>query len=34
MDKVTKMASTKAPVIEEEDEDETLSYFAKLANDD
>lgn len=33
MDKVTKMASTKAPVIEE-DEDETLSYFAKLANDD
>ena len=34
MDKVTKMASSKAPVIEEEDEDETLSYFAKLANDD
>jgi len=34
MDKVTKMASTKAAVIEEEDEDETLSYFAKLANDD
>jgi hypothetical protein len=34
MDKVTKMASFKAPVIEEEDEDETLSYFAKLANDD
>lgn len=34
MEKVTKMSAAKSPVVDDDDEDETLSYFAKLANDD
>jgi hypothetical protein len=34
MEKVTKMSKASTPVVEEDDEDDTLSYFAKLANDD
>lgn len=35
MEKVTKMAKTeKSVTVDDDEEDETLSYFAKLANDD